>query len=141
MDQTYNRLYEMEIRMGLIIRIFTFIAIFVSCLGLFGLASNTIEKRTKEIGIRKILGASVKQITSMLSFEFLRWVMLANLVSWPLAWYFMNQWLSNFVYHINISVFIFISAGLIGIILAFLTVVFQSMNAALRNPVETLRYE
>jgi len=141
MDQTYNRLYEMEIRMGLIIRIFTFIAIFVSCLGLFGLASNTIEKRTKEIGIRKILGASVKQITSMLSIEFLRWVMLANLVSWPLAWYFMNQWLSNFVYHINISVFIFISAGLIGIILAFLTVVFQSMNAALRNPVETLRYE
>jgi len=141
MDKTYHHLYEMEFRMGLIIRVFTFLAIFVSCLGLFGLASYTIEKRTKEIGIRKILGASVKQITSMLSAEFLSWVMLANLIAWPLAWYFMNQWLNNFVYHIDISVFIFISAGLIGIILAFLTVVFQSVKAALRNPAETLRYE
>ena len=87
------------------------------------------------------MSAKEKEQEGRLSVEFLRWVMLANLVSWPLAWYFMNQWLSNFVYHINISVFIFISAGLIGIILAFLTVVFQSMNAALRNPVETLRYE
>jgi putative ABC transport system permease protein len=141
MDRTYNRLYEMEIRMGKIINIFTLLAIFISCLGLFGLASYTIEKRTKEIGIRKVLGASVPKITSMLSFEFLKWVALANLIAWPVAWYFMGQWLDNFVYRIDLSWWIFLMAAMIGLLLALLTVIFQSTKAALSNPIESLRYE
>jgi putative ABC transport system permease protein len=141
MDKTYNRLYEMEIRMGKIINIFTLLAIFISCLGLFGLASYTIEKRTKEIGIRKVLGASVPKITSMLSLEFLKWVALANLIAWPVAWLFMRQWLYNFVYRIDLNLWIFLGAGSIGLVLALLTVIFQSTKAALSNPVEALRYE
>jgi len=141
MDRTYNRLYEMEIRMGKIINIFTLLAIFISCLGLFGLASYTIEKRTKEIGIRKVLGASVPKITSMLSFEFLKWVILANVIAWPVAWYFMGQWLDNFVYRIDLKLWIFLGAGLIGLVLALLTVIFQATKAALSNPVDSLRYE
>jgi putative ABC transport system permease protein len=140
-DKTYNRLYQMEIRMGKIINIFTLLAIFISCLGLFGLASYTIEKRTKEIGIRKVLGASVPKITSMLSLEFLKWVALANLIAWPVAGYFMFKWLDNFVYRIDINVWIFIGAGCIGLILALLTVIFQSTKAALSNPIDALRYE
>jgi putative ABC transport system permease protein len=141
MDKTYNRLYELEIRMGTLINVFTFLAVFISCLGLFGLASYTIEKRTKEIGIRKVLGASVTKITSMLSLEFLKWVSIANLIAWPVAWYFMDQWLDSFVYHIDVSWWIFISAGLTAIMLAVITVIFQSTKAATRNPVEALRYE
>jgi ABC-type lipoprotein release transport system permease subunit len=140
-NKTYNRLYQMEIRMGKIINIFTLLASFISCLGLFGLASYTIEKRTKEIGIRKVLGASVPKITSMLSLEFLKWVALANLIAWPVAGYFMLKWLDNFVYRIDINVWIFIGAGCIGLILALLTVIFQSTKAALSNPIDALRYE
>jgi putative ABC transport system permease protein len=141
MDKTYNRLYEMEIRMGKIINVFALLAVFISCLGLFGLASYTIEKRTKEIGIRKVLGASVLKITSMLSLEFLKWVVLANLIAWPVAWYFMHQWLGNFVYKIDLSLWIFLGAGVIGLMFAMLTVIFQSAKAALSNPIEALRYE
>ena len=141
MDRTYNRLYEMEIRMGKIINVFTLLAVFISCLGLFGLASYTIEKRTKEIGIRKVLGASVTKITYMLSLEFLKWVALANLIAWPIAWYFMRQWLDNFVYRVDFSWWIFLIAGMLGLILALLTVIFQSTKAALSNPVDSLRYE
>ena len=141
MDKTYSRLYEMEIRMGKIINIFTMLAIFISCLGLFGLASYTIERRTKEIGIRKVLGASVPKITSMLSAEFLKWVVLANLIAWPVAWYFMHQWLDSFVYKVDLNLWIFLGAGLIGLSLALFTVIFQSTKAALSNPIEALRYE
>jgi putative ABC transport system permease protein len=141
LDRTYNRLYEMEIRMGKIINVFALLAIFISCLGLFGLASYTIEKRTKEIGIRKVLGASVAKISSMLSLEFLKWVALANLIAWPLAWYFMHQWLDNFVYRIDLSLWIFLIAGLLGLLLALLTVIYQSTKAALSNPIKSLRYE
>jgi putative ABC transport system permease protein len=141
MDKTYNRLYEMEIRMGQIINVFAILAIFISCLGLFGLASYTIEKRTKEIGVRKVLGASVSKITSMLSLEFLKWVILANLIAWPVTWYFMDLWLDNFIYKIELNLWIFISAGLIGILFAIITVILQSIKAGLKNPVEALRYE
>jgi putative ABC transport system permease protein len=141
MDKTYNRLYEMEIRMGKIINVFTLLAIFISCLGLFGLASYTIEKRTKEIGIRKVLGASIPKIVSMLSLEFLKWVAVANIIAWPVAWFFMQQWLDNFVYRIDLNFWIFLGAGLIGLTLALLTVIFQSTKAALSNPIEALRYE
>jgi putative ABC transport system permease protein len=141
LDKTYNRLYEMEIRMSEIINIFTLLAIFISCIGLFGLASYTIEQRTKEIGIRKVLGASVLKITSMLSLEFLKWVVLANIIAWPVAWYFMRQWLDNFVYRIDINLWFFLGAGFIALILALLTVIFQSTKAALANPIESLRYE
>jgi len=141
MNKTYNRLYEMEIRMGKIINVFALLAVFISCLGLFGLASYTIEKRTKEIGIRKVLGASVTKITSMLSAEFLKWVTLANIIAWPVAWYFMHEWLDNFVYRIDLNWWIFLIAGFIGLLLALLTVIFQSTKAALANPIESLRYE
>ncbi len=141
MDNTYDRLYELEIRMGKLINMFTLIAILISCLGLFGLASYTIEKRTKEIGIRKVLGASSSKITSMLSVEFLKWVIIANLVAWPIAWYVMRQWLNNFVYHIEIDLRVFVFAGLIAMIFAILIVIIQSTKAAIRNPAEALRYE
>lgn len=141
MDKTYNRLYEMETRMGKIINVFAVLAVFISCLGLFGLASYTIEKRTKEIGIRKVLGASIPKISSMLSVEFLKWVALANLIAWPVAWYFMHQWLNNFVYRVDLNWLIFLIAGLVGLLLALLTVIFQSTKAALVNPIESLRYE
>ena len=141
MERTYNRLYEMEIRMGKIINMFALIAVFISCLGLFGLASFTIEKRTKEIGIRKVLGASVTKIFSMLSLEFLKWVALANLIAWPVAWYFMQQWLDNFAYRIVLDWWIFLIAGLLGLVLALITIIFQSTKAALANPVQALRYE
>jgi putative ABC transport system permease protein len=131
----------MEIRMGKIINIFTLLAIFISCLGLFGLASYTIEKRTKEIGIRKVLGASVPKITSMLSLEFLKWVTMANLIAWPVAWYFMQHWLDNFVYRIDLNWWIFLLAAMIGLVLALLTVIYQSIKAAVSNPIDSLRYE
>jgi putative ABC transport system permease protein len=141
MNHTYNRLYEMEIRMGNIINISTILAIFISCLGLFGLASYTIEKRTKEIGVRKVLGASVLKIAAMLSMEFLKWVALANIIAWPATWYMMDQWLSNFAYHITPGLWTFFIASLAGIFFAMVTILHQSIKAGLRNPVDALRYE
>ncbi|MFQ5638926.1 MAG: ABC transporter permease [bacterium] len=126
--------------MGRLANVFASIAIFIACLGLFGLASFAAEKRTKEIGIRKVLGAPVMALISMLTKEFTRWVVLANLFAWPLAWIAMNQWLQNFAYRIEISWWVFVLAGSLALVIALLTVSTQAIRAALANPVESLRY-
>jgi len=120
---------------------FTFLAILIACLGLFGLASFTAEQRTKEIGIRKALGASVSEIIFLLSKEFTRWVLVANIIAWPLAYFAMNRWLQNFAYRINIGIGTFILAALLALVIALLTVGYQAVRAARANPVEALRYE
>ncbi|MBW2174355.1 MAG: FtsX-like permease family protein, partial [Deltaproteobacteria bacterium] len=115
--------------------------IFISCLGLFGLTAFEAERRTKEIGIRKVLGASIFSIVHVLSLEFAKWVLLANIVAWPVAYYFMSKWLQIFAYRINLDWWIFILAGVVALGIALLTVSYQAVRAATANPAETLRYE
>lgn len=140
-DEEYTRLYKSEHVVGKLTNFFAFLAIFISCLGLFGLAAFTAEQRTKEIGVRKVLGASVPGIVKMLSVNFLKPVAIAMLIAFPLAWYAMHQWLQNFAYKIDIAWWIFVLAGSITIGIALLTVSFQSIKAALMNPVKSLRTE
>jgi len=141
LDTIYNDQYRNEKRVGRVFTIFTFFALFVACLGLLGLASFAAEQRTKEIGIRKVLGASVPGIILMMSREFTRWVLLANLIAWPIAYYIMHRWLQSFAYRSDIGFLVFILAGLIAIVIALLTVGFQAFKAATANPVDSLRYE
>jgi len=119
----------------------TVIAILISCLGLFGLAAFATTQRTKEIGIRKVLGASVKQIVGLLSKDFIKLVLIAIIIASPIAYYFMNQWLQDFAYRINIEWWIFALAGIIAIAIALLTVSYQAIKAAIANPVKSLRTE
>ncbi|MFN0212969.1 MAG: ABC transporter permease [Saprospiraceae bacterium] len=141
MDETLNRIYASEQRIGLIAFIFAVLSILVSCLGLFGLAAFTAEQRIKEIGVRKVLGASVGSVVALLSKDFLKLVLLAIVIGSPLAYYFMQQWLSDFAYRIDIQANVFIAAALVAAVIAFLTVGGQSLRAALTNPVESLRSE
>lgn len=141
LDETYNNLYLTEMRVGTILKYFTILAIFISCLGMFGLASFAAERRTKEIGVRKVLGASVSGIVALLSKDFIKWVLIANFISWLIAYIFMNKWLQNFAYRISIGILTFLFAGMIALIIALLTVSYQSIKAAVANPVESLRYE
>jgi len=140
-DQDLARLYRSEERAGTVAAVFSALAIFIACLGLFGLASFITEQRKKEIGIRKVLGASVFELITMLSREFTKWVLIANIIAWPLAYYFMNKWLQNFAYRINVNWWLFLIAGCIALIIALLTISFQAIKAATANPVESLRYE
>jgi predicted permease len=140
LDEDYEALYRAEQRLGKLAYYSTALAILISCLGLFGLASFMAEQRTKEIGIRKVLGASVSGIVLLLSREFAKWVLLANLIAWPLAWLLMQRWLQDFVYRINISWWIFVLAGGMALLIAFVTVGYQAIKAALADPVESLRY-
>ncbi|MEI9806859.1 MAG: FtsX-like permease family protein [Bacteroidota bacterium] len=140
-DQEYSKLYRSEQVVSRLSNIFAFIAIFISCLGLFGLAMFTAEQRTKEIGVRKVLGASVPGIVSLLSTQFLKPVAIAMLIAFPVAWYMMNHWLLDFAYRIEIEWWIFAIAGLLTIGIALLTVSYQSIKAALGNPVRSLRTE
>ena len=141
LDQDYARLYNREQQMSHVFQIFSGLAILIACLGLFGLAAFTTQQRTKEIGIRKILGASVSGIVCLLSKDFLKLVLIANLIAWPIAYYAMNQWLQSFAYRINLSIGTFILSGLIALFIALLTVSYQAIKAARANPVEALRYE
>ena len=127
--------------MNLIINYLTFLAIFISCLGLFGLAAFSAEKRTKEIGVRKVLGASVINIIVMLSKEFTRLVAVAFIVAVPLSYFLMDRWLQDFAYRINIGWEIFAIAGVLALLIALLTVSYQAIRAALANPVDALKYE
>ncbi|AXY78873.1 ABC transporter permease [Paraflavitalea soli] len=140
-DEQYTRLYKNEQVVSKLTNFFAFLAIFISCLGLFGLAAFTAEQRTKEIGVRKVLGASVPVIVKMLSANFLRPVAIAMLVAFPIAWYVMHQWLQNFAYKIDIAWWVFLLAGAITVGIALLTVSFQSIKAARMNPVKSLRSE
>lgn len=141
LDDTYNRLYEVENRMEKIYQVFAFLAIFISCLGLLGLASFTIEQRTKEIGIRKVLGASMAGIIQLLTKELIRWIIAANIIALPIAYFAMNAWLQNFAYRITMGWWTFVLAGMLALVIALITVSIQSIRAALANPVESLRYE
>jgi len=140
-DDMIAQYYESERRMTQIINLSTGIAILISCLGLFGLATLTAFQRTKEIGVRKVLGASIAGIVGMLSKDFVLLVLIALFIASPIAWYFMNQWLADFAYHVDIAWWVFALAGLVAMVIALLTVGFQAVKAALMNPVESLRSE
>lgn len=141
MDEGFDEMYRSEQRVGKIALIFSVLAIFIACLGLFGLATFIAEQRTKEIGIRKVLGASIRGIVSLLSKDFLRLVIIAFVVAVPVGWYFMNKWLQDFAYRINISWWVFLIAGTAAMLIAIVTVSFQAIRAAVNNPVENLRTE
>ncbi|MGB4843744.1 MAG: ABC transporter permease [Ferruginibacter sp.] len=141
MDELYNKSYATEQKSGLILNIFALLTILVACLGLFGLVTYTAGQRTKEIGVRKVLGASVTQVTQMLSKEFLKLVLIACIIAFPLAWWVMNSWLQGFAYRVNISGWVFLIAAASALIIALLTVSFQAIKAALANPVKSLRTE
>jgi putative ABC transport system permease protein len=141
LDGEFDALYRSEKQMGAVFGTFTFLSIFVACLGLFGLSIYTAERRKKEIGIRKVLGASVQNLVGLLSKEFTKLVMIAVLVAFPIAWLAMDKWLANFAYRINIGWWIFLFAGACAIAIALATVCFQAVKAAIANPVKTLRSE
>src|SRR5690554_37180 len=141
LDDDFNKLYQSERKTGQIFTSFSILAIFIACLGLFGLTAFTVERRIKEIGIRKVLGASISTIVFLISKEFLKWVLLANLIAWPVAYYFMNEWLQNFAYREDISFWVFIISGILALLIALLTVSSQTFKAATANPVKSLRYE
>ncbi len=141
LDQVYDQLYKSDQRTGTLFNVFACIAILISCLGLFGLATYTAQVKVKEIGIRKVLGASVANITTMLSRDFLTLVILAIIIATPIAWYAMNKWLQDFVYRTTIQWWIFALAGIAAIVIALVTISFQSIRAALANPVKSLKSE
>ena len=141
MDETFNNIFKSEMLIGKLSRLFALLTILISCLGLFGLAAYTAERRTKEIGIRKVLGATVTNVIALLSKDFLRLVALASLVAFPLSWWIMNKWLEDFAYRINISWWVFVIAGGLAVVIALFTVSFQAIKAAIANPVKSLRTE
>ncbi|WP_234736841.1 ABC transporter permease [Tellurirhabdus bombi] len=141
LDDAFNQLFKTEQQLSHVLNLFTGTAIFIACLGLFGLAAFSAERRTKEIGIRKVLGASVSSIVRMLSKEFVGLVIVALVIASPIAWYLMNQWLSDFAYKIEINGWIFALVSLLAVGIALLTVSFQSIKAALTDPVKSLRTE
>jgi putative ABC transport system permease protein len=141
LDEDFNILYNSYERLGKIFNYFAFLAIFVSCLGLFGLSSFMAEQKMKEIGIRRALGASVFGIVGLLSRKFIRLVILANVIAWPLAYFFMNKWLQDFAYRTGIGAWIFILSGIIALIIALFSIGFQTFRAAVAPPVKALQYE
>jgi len=140
-DEVFERAYFTEQRMARVFGAFAILAIFIACLGLFGLSAFAAEQRTKEIGIRKVLGASDSKIFLLLSREFIRWVLLANLIAWPIAYYAMNKWMQNFAYRIHLGIFAFLISGGTALLIAYITVSYQSIKSTRANPVDSLRYE
>jgi putative ABC transport system permease protein len=140
-DEGYQQQYKSETIVGILATIFTFLAIFIACLGLFGLAAFTAEQRTKEIGVRKVLGASVANIVTLLSKDFLKLVLIAIIMATPVAWWVMHQWLQEFAYRVHISWWVFVLAGLLAIAIAIITISFQSIKAALMSPAKSLKSE
>lgn len=140
-DSQYDSLYRTEERLEQIFGYFTILAIVIGCLGLFGLTSFSAEQRTKEIGIRKVLGASISGIILLLVREFTKWILLAVVIAWPLGYYVMSMWLQNFHYRIGLKIEIFLLAAVFALIIAVLTVSYQAVRAAIANPVKSLRYE
>jgi putative ABC transport system permease protein len=141
LDDAFDNMYREEQRIGKIAISFSVLAIFVACLGLFGLATYMAEQRTKEIGVRKVLGASVQNITTMLSKEFVVLVLIAAVIAFPLSWWAMHHWLEDFAFRVNISWWVFVLAASIAFTIALLTVSFQAIRAAIANPVDSLRTE
>ncbi len=141
LEESFDKLYRAEMRLGKLFTSFSILAIMISCLGLFGLASFMAEKRTKEIGVRKVLGATIANLTMLLSKEFTKWVILSNIVAWPAAYYFMNQWLLDFAYRIEFPLWVMPLAGIAALVIALLTVSFQTVKASLSNPIKAIKYE
>ena len=141
MDETYGAMYKNEEKLSDLLWIFTIMAIFIGCMGLFALAAFSAEQRTKEIGIRKVLGANAFNIMGLLSRNFLMLVLAASLIAFPIAWWAMNNWLKNFPYRITISWWIFSIAIIAALLIALLTISFQAIKAAIANPIKSLRTE
>jgi putative ABC transport system permease protein len=141
LSESFDQMYRSEERMGKIFVSFALLALFVAGLGLFGLAAYTAESRTKEVGIRKTLGASVPSVILLLTKEFVRWVLLANVIAWPIAFFSMNKWLQNFAYRAGFNPFLFLAAGALALVLAVAAVGLKTAGAAAANPVRSLRYE
>jgi ABC-type antimicrobial peptide transport system permease subunit len=141
MDDRYDRGYRAEQRIGTLLKYFAILAVFVACLGLFGLASFMAEKRTKEIGIRKVLGASIGQVARLLCKEFFILVVVANVIAWPAAYFIMNKWLQSYAYRTDLGFFVFAAAMLLALFVAILSVSYQAIRAARANPADSLRYE
>ncbi|MGC4022779.1 MAG: hypothetical protein QM734_12945 [Cyclobacteriaceae bacterium] len=141
LDQFFNRQYKSDAQFANVFTVFTGLAIFVACLGLFGLASFMTLQRTKEIGVRKVLGSTVSGIVVLLSKEFIQLVLIANLIAWPLAWWMMSSWLKSFPYRVDIDPVLFVVAGISVVLIAFLSVSYQTLKAARVNPAKTLKYE
>ena len=140
-DQVFEERYLAERNVGHILTAFSGLAILIACLGLFGLAAFVTTQRTKEIGIRKALGASAASIVALLFKDFGKWIVLANLIAWPVAYFVMNDWLQHFVYRTAIAIWYFPASLVIGLILAFITIGGKTISAAMANPVHALRYE
>ena len=140
-DEAYEKKFRAEERIGKLARFFAFLAIFISCLGLFGLSAFVAEQRTKESGIRKVLGASVTNLWALQSKSFLVLVVLACLIAAPLAWYFLDGWLSDYDYRIDLNLGVFAVSGILALIVTLLTVSYQSIKAALANPARSLKTE
>jgi ABC-type antimicrobial peptide transport system permease subunit len=140
-DDQFNDMFQTEMLMSKLSRVFAALAILISCLGLFGLAAYTAERRIKEIGIRKVLGATVASLAGLLSVEFLKLILLSLLLAFPLAWLAMHKWLQNYAYRVDIHWWVFIMAGVAAILIAIITVSFQAIRAAVSNPVQNLRTE
>ena len=141
LDESYSLLYAGEQKASTIFLIFSMLAIFVACLGLFGLAAFTTEQRTKEIGIRKTLGASARQIVIMLINKFIKYVIIANIIAWPIAYFIMNKWIESFAYRIEINIYPFLLAAIFALFIASITVIYQAVKAATTNPIDSLKYE
>ena len=141
LDDTFNQLYTKDVQLTTSIGYFTGLAVVIACLGLFALSSFMVSRRTKEIGVRKTLGASLIKIYCMLSWDFLKWILLAVLIACPIAWFIMQQWLETFAYHVTIETDVFVMAAMLSIAIALITVTWQSLKAARANPVNSLRYE
>jgi putative ABC transport system permease protein len=141
LDKTYDQLYKSDERFQSIINGFSILAIILACMGLFGLISQNTNRRIKEIGVRKILGASINSIVFTLTNDLLKWVVIANIIAWPLAWFIMNRWLQNFAYHTEMSWWMFVLSGGIALIIALATISLQAIKAATANPVDSLNNE
>ena len=141
LNEDYNTYYQLENRLGAVLGFFTTLSIFIACLGLFGLIAFTIEQRTKEIGIRKVLGASVVGIVGLLAKDYLKLVLFAFILALPFSWYYMNDWLNDFAYRIDMEWWMFAISGVAALVIAFLTISFQSARAAMANPIESLKTE
>ncbi len=140
-DESYDNKFSDEARIGKLSQYFAILAILICCLGIFGLASFTAEKRAKEIGIRKVMGASILRLWKLLTLDFAFMILIAIVISAPLAYYYLDQWLANYTYHTSISWRVFVIAGLITLAITLLTVSYQAIKAASANPVKTLRAE
>jgi putative ABC transport system permease protein len=141
LDEDFNKQYIADIKFGQMFAVFTGLAITIACFGLFGLALFSVKQRTKEIGIRKVVGASVVHIIGLLSGEFVVLVVVALLIATPVSFYFMDKWIQGFAYRIALSWWIFLTGGVIAVVVAITTVSYQAIRAALANPVKSLRSE